>query len=108
MMMEYSKIRKHLVDPDDKARWDKLLQEISSIKEVHGVLNTKLQKRRVDVKSDVTRLKSSELTNCFIKHHNLVKSYKEALDATIGLLKDNCKSERVNLCSSKEKEFEIA
>ena len=72
------------------------------------VLNTRLQKHRVDVKSYVTRLKSSELTNCFIRHHKLVKSYKEALDATIVLLKDNCKSERAHLYSSNGKEFEIA
>ena len=84
MKIDYSKIEKYLVDPDNKARWTKLLQEISSIKEEHGALNTKLQKHRVDVKKDVTRLNSSELTKCFVKHHKLVKSYKQALDATIG------------------------
>ena len=91
MKIDYSKTEKHLVDPNDKARRDKRLQEISSINEEHGALNTKPKKHRMDVKSDVTRVKSSELTNCFIKHHKLVKSSKEALNATIGSLKDNCK-----------------
>ena len=110
MKIDYSKKEEHSVDPDDKARRDKTASgDFFNQRRAWSTQQKVTEAQsRVDVRSDVTRLKSIELTNYFIKRHKLVKCYKEALDATISLLKDNCKSERANLCSSKKKEFEIA
>ena len=98
--IDYSKILKHLIDPDTKFHWDDYVKQIAKIKIEGNEPKSRMSSTRNNNKSKAAVTPVSDLAKIILRYQDLSKLITIALAEITKHLQEKYRQEQPIVCSS--------